>query len=254
MESLSQLRGTASVKISVGNLTICHNFVIADKITAEAILGMDCLEENKCVLDLFKGDLSLKDQTKIQLQPHSVSQLLGCAKVSIVETCDIPATSEVEVMARLSTEDNDHTWVVETTDSSVPVRVARALVQPKHGLIPIRVINTNLIPVKVYKGSTVAHADTLDESAISIVSESAISEPSKLASPNIPESLIPENLKDEEKEQLVALLELYSDVIANDEQDVGCTALEYYNIAYTLALLLPLDNKFTDYLCQQKTK
>ena len=94
-----QLRGTASVKISVGNLTICHNFVIADKITAEAILGMDFLEENKCVLDLFKGKLSLKDQTKIQLQPHSVSQLLGCAKVSIVETCDIPATSEVEVMA-----------------------------------------------------------------------------------------------------------------------------------------------------------
>ena len=36
-----QLRGTASVKISVGNLTICHTFVIADKITAEAILGMD---------------------------------------------------------------------------------------------------------------------------------------------------------------------------------------------------------------------
>ena len=191
---------------------------------------MDFLEENKCVLDLFKGELSLKDQTKIRLQLHSVSQLLGCAKVSIVETCDIPATSEVEVMARLSTEDNDHTWVVETTDSSVPVRVARALVQPKHGLIPIRVINTNLIPVKVYKGSTVAHADTLDESAISIVSESAISVPSKLASPNIPESLIPENLKDEEKEQLVALLELYSDVIANDEQDVGCTSVLQHSI------------------------
>ena len=59
----------------------------------------------------------MKDKTKTQLQPHSVSQLLGHAKVSLVGTCDIPATSEVEVM----------------------------VVQPKGGLIPIRAINTNLI-------------------------------------------------------------------------------------------------------------
>jgi len=124
-----------------------------------------------------------------------------------VETCDIPATSKVEVMAKLSTEDNDHTWVVEPTDSSVPVWVARAIVHPGGGLTPIQVINRNLIPVKVYKGSTVAYADTLDESIISALSENVIREPSRLAS---------ENLKDEEKEQLVALLELYSDVIEND--------------------------------------
>jgi len=227
-----QLRGTASVKISVGNLTICHTFVIADKITAEAILGMDFLEENKCVLDLHKGELSMKDQTRIQLQPHSVGQLLARnnCKVSLVETCEIPATSEVEVMARLSTEENDHTWVVETTDSAVPIRVARALVKPKGGFIPIRVINTNLTPVKVYKGSTVAHADTLDESTISVVSEDATPGASQAASLNIPESLIPDNLKDEEKEHLVALLELYSDIIANDEHDLGCTGVLQHTI------------------------
>jgi len=51
-----QLRGSASVKISIGNSTISHNFVIADKITTKAILGMDFLEGNKCVLDLYKGN------------------------------------------------------------------------------------------------------------------------------------------------------------------------------------------------------
>ena len=39
-----EFHGSASVKISIGNSTISHNFVIADKITAEAILGMDFLE------------------------------------------------------------------------------------------------------------------------------------------------------------------------------------------------------------------
>jgi len=118
---LKLLHGIASLKISVGNRTIWHNFVIADKITAEAILGMDFLKENKCVLNLYNVESSMKDQTKIKLQPHSVSQLPGHAKVNLVETCDIPATSEVEVMAKLSTEDNDHTWVAESTYSSVPV-------------------------------------------------------------------------------------------------------------------------------------
>ena len=125
------------MKISIRNSSISHNFVIADKITAEAILGMDFLEGNKCVLDLYKGELSMNEQTKIQLEPHSTSQLLGHAKVSLVETCDIPATSEVEVMARLFNEDSDHTWVVEATDLSAPIHVARALVRPKGGLIPI---------------------------------------------------------------------------------------------------------------------
>jgi len=89
---------------------------------------MDFLEENKCVLDLFRGELSMNDSTMIQLQPHSISQLLGRAKVSSVETCNIPASSEADVMARLSIDNSDHNWVIEITDSSVPVRVARELV------------------------------------------------------------------------------------------------------------------------------
>ena len=122
------------------------------------------------------------------------------------------------------------TWVVETTDLSAPIHVARALVRPKGGLIPIRVINTNLIPVKVYTGSTVAHADTLDEFTINVVSEKSATELNPLTSPEIPDSLIPDSLKGEEREQLLALLELYSDVIANDEQDMSCTSILQHSI------------------------
>ena len=49
-----------------------------------------------------QGEPSMNKQTKIQLKPHSISQLLGHAEVSLVDTCDIPVTSEVEVMPRLS--------------------------------------------------------------------------------------------------------------------------------------------------------
>ena len=84
---------------------------------------------------------------------------------------------EVEVMGKLHTEDDNHTWMVENA-STAPIIVARALVKPKSGLIPLRLINTNLIPVKVYQGSTVAQAELLDELTINVVSENSMDQPS----------------------------------------------------------------------------
>ena len=147
-----------------------------------------------------------------------------------METLTIPATAEMEVMANLHTKDDDHMWMVENA-SMVPIMVARALVNPKCGLIPLRIINTNLTPVKVYKGSTVAQAELLDESTINVVSENSLDQPSPhqpVSSQGIPEYMIPEDT-DDEKEKLRALLELYMDVIGSDG-DLGCTKVLHHNI------------------------
>ena len=52
--------GAASVNVTVEGHTLSHQFIVADHITAEAILGMDFLEKNECILDLCKGRLSIK--------------------------------------------------------------------------------------------------------------------------------------------------------------------------------------------------
>ena len=44
------------IKMSLETLTFKQPFVIVDGIAAEAILGMDFLETNKCVLDKCKGN------------------------------------------------------------------------------------------------------------------------------------------------------------------------------------------------------
>ena len=44
------------MKIFLEGLVFNQKFVIADEITAEAILAMDFLEANRCVLDLCRGD------------------------------------------------------------------------------------------------------------------------------------------------------------------------------------------------------
>ena len=194
-----KVRGAASVNVTVEGHTLSHQFIIADHITAEAILGMDFLDKNECILDLCKGKLLMKDLGVVQLQPHSVKKPCTLAKVNLVETLTIPATAEMEVMANLHTKDDDHTWMVENA-STVPIMVARALVKPKCGLVPLRIINTNLTPVKVYKGSTVAQAELLDESTINVVSENSLDQPlphQPVSSQGIPEDVIPEDIKRE---------------------------------------------------------
>ena len=109
-----KVRGAASVNVTVEGHTLSHQFIVADHITAEAILGMDFLEKNECILDLCKGRLSMKDLGVVQLQPYSLKKPCTPAKVNLVETLIIPATAEVEVMAKLHTEDDNQMWMVDS--------------------------------------------------------------------------------------------------------------------------------------------
>ena len=142
----------------------------------------------------------MKDLGVFQLQPHSLKKPCTPARVNLAATLTIPAAAEVEVMGKLHTEDDNHTWMVENA-STAPIIVARALVKPKNGLIPLHLINTNLIPVKVYQGSTVAQAELLDESPINVASENSMDQSSmhQPVSQGIPQEMIPEDITDQEK-------------------------------------------------------
>ena len=161
---------------------------------------------------------------KLMLPPIPPHPHLGTpVKVNLVETLTIPATAEIEVMAKLHSEGDTDVWMVENA-STVPIMVARALVKPKCGTVLLRIINTSLTPVKVYKGSTIAQAELLDESTINVVLEGSTNQPpphNQKSSQGIPEDMIPEDITDDEKEKLLALLELYMDVIGSDNDLQG---------------------------------
>ena len=109
----------------------------------------------------------------IPLQPHSSSEH-SCHKVNLVETTVIPAASEMEVTTKVCTPNDNYVWMIEEGKlAKVPIKVARALVNPHKNLIPLRIINTNLTPVKLYKGSMLAHAECVDEASINAVSQKA---------------------------------------------------------------------------------
>ena len=144
-----RLVGVDSIPIKLkelDGLAFNQNFVIADGIIAEAILGMDFLEANKCVLALCREKLVAKDVGMIPLQPHSSSESI-CLKVTLVDTTAIPAPSEMEIKARVHAPSDKHIWIVERKTSRVP-RVTRAL-SPQNGLISLRIVKTTLTPVTI---------------------------------------------------------------------------------------------------------
>ena len=108
-----KIEGTVSVPITISGVTLQHNFIVAEQITAEAILGLDFLEVNKCVLDLAGGKLQITDQT-VYLIPQPSNRNVQYAKVTMMENLTIPPRSEIEIMAHIHT-DEDGTWLLEGT-------------------------------------------------------------------------------------------------------------------------------------------
>ena len=229
-----KVRGTVTVEVSLEGLVFNQKFVIADGITAEAILGMDFLEENRCVLDLGRRELVAKDEGMIPLKPHSSSKS-SCLKVTLVEITVVPVASEMEVKAKVGASSDEYTWMIEGKSSKVLVQVARALVTPCNNLIPLRVVNTSLTPVTIYRGSTVAHAECVDEAIINVVSENTEYKAVDAADwkPNLCnnlEEMLPSDISEDHKEKTLALLELYADVIASSDSTLGRTGILRHSI------------------------
>ena len=120
-----RIRGSTLIQFSTGSMEFKHEFVIADHITAEAILGLDFLEANKCMLDLSKQEMTNQNKV-LELQPSPANAIVQqqCATVTVMNTIVEQPNSEMEVIAHVNTQGNG-TWLLESIE--YPVLVAKSL-------------------------------------------------------------------------------------------------------------------------------
>ena len=57
-----KVHGSVSIPITIKGKEYKHKFIVAEQLTAEAILGLDFMEANKCVLDLVSGKIKISNQ------------------------------------------------------------------------------------------------------------------------------------------------------------------------------------------------
>ena len=229
-----KVRGASTFPLTIAGLEFQHRLIIADNITADAMLGLDFLDSHNCVLDLGQRKLCVNNKTCIPLVPRlsPKDSLLG--KVVLQDTTVIPPVSELEVMGRIECSEkqeiNGITWMVEGVQS--PVFVARAVVTPQTKLVPVRLINTDLIPETLYRGTKLANAETVEERNVNVVGNVDATTSSNTSVPVYTDNInqLPDDVSQTQQDKLLALLSLYSDVIASGPNDLGHTQVLSHHI------------------------
>ena len=92
--------GSAIIPITIEGMTFKHKFVIAEQITADAILGLDFLEANKCVLNLAEGKIIIANRS-VPLLGKPYTTKICCSKITLADNVSIPPRGKMEIADRI---------------------------------------------------------------------------------------------------------------------------------------------------------
>ena len=183
-----------------------------------AIIGMDFLESNHCVIDTSAKSLQIRGlKHPIPLRQVSITPVGLCHTWAVLpRTIRILGNSELEVMAKMETEVLGRTPTLFLEGRSLSrqpsVLVAAAVVKASgNQQIPIRMVNWAPDPITIYQGVEPA------EHTVKEVSEAK----RKLLWDTV--ERVAANLTTPQRDELYETLLCYEDVLAVDNSDLGCT-------------------------------
>ena len=229
--------GTAAVVFKIGSFSFSMEEVVSDVLTADAILGLDFLEEHKCTIAAGRKLFTLRDgEVSVPLDSSNKKHdQITTEVIHLSQTVSIPALGEVEVMAHCKTSVSGGSWLVENSlGNKGSIVVARALITPQDGCIPVRLVNLSSRPSIVYKGSTIGRLEVIDEVVVRTVNQQNavrghnVADNKKSAlwdavSGNVELNRI-------EQEQLYHLLMAYHDIFSISQEELGHTGRVQHEI------------------------
>ena len=235
-----QVAGTAQLYAYFAGQKFIVSAIVVESLQMPAILGIDFLESNKCVIDTGSKSLQIKGvKQPIPLQqPGDTPTKPSCIWAILPKTIRIPGNSEMEVMAKLGGACQGETLYVE--GRSMPhqpsILVAAAVVSPGESQeIPIRLVNWAPDSVTIYKGTRVATLEEMNSDII--VSEvKPTREPTGEVSEKKLELLratvasTSGSLTTQQQDKLLQLLLCYEDVFAVNDSNLGCTSRLQHHI------------------------
>ena len=230
----SPFLGKAEVEITLGSQRLSHNVLFAD-VKNDGIIGMDFLTKHRCDMFLSRNHLLLNGE-KIPCF-RSVDALPTCSRIAILETVEVPPECEILAMGTtLDAVDSNSTGVLEATKSFIDrsgLLVAKALVCPEYGTVPLRIMNLGSEPYKPYKNTVAAVYEPVDigkHEQVNSVSTDPIKNGETYS--HVDELLLESssNLNQAQVERLRSLLYDFKDQFSKSSHDLGCTNLVEHTI------------------------
>lgn len=231
----SPFYGQAEIEISLGNQKLRHQILFAD-IKNDGILGIDFLSANGCDVLLSKDHLILKGE-KIACFRSSVDIPPTCCRIALTENIQIPPDCEIMVKGRpIDRFDKDGVGILEASESFLTrygIMVAKALVSPKLGEVPLRIMNLQDKPCFLHKNTVTAIYEPVETDQFETVSSLGTESTSTEESSSHIQELIArssENLNESQKEKMSTLLHEYKDQFSRSSHDLGSSGLAEHTI------------------------
>ena len=222
--------GKAEVEITLGSQKLLHDVLFAD-VKNDGILGMDFLAKYHCDMFLSKNHLLLNGE-KIACFRSSVDAVPTCSRIAILETVEVPPECEIIVEGRpIDRVDNSSIGILEATLNFVDrsgLLIARASVCPEFGTVPLRIMNLNHEPVKLYKNTVAAMYEPVEMEKQEKVNTLSTDTSTREESCAHIDELIQQsssNLNESQIGRLRSLLYEYKDQFSKSSHDLGCTNL-----------------------------
>ncbi|KAJ8048413.1 hypothetical protein HOLleu_00722 [Holothuria leucospilota] len=179
---------------------VCQHEVWVAGIAGDGIIGHDFLKKFDCHISVGEGILSIEGQ-RVSCKEDEAG--LSSCRVEMAENTVLPPRSEV--MATGVVRGNlakQKLAMVEMSDYFMKkhnVLVARAVVDPSEGKVPVRLMNITDEPKTIYKGSTIGDCvpvEPVDRQAYNVsVNDSATNHPKSNSEKSNPdEGEVPQHL------------------------------------------------------------
>ena len=233
-----QVRGSVKAKLSLSGQKFDHKLVIAEALTSQGILGLDFLETNHCIFSLATGELLMHGKSILPLRPQNTREPeIMQIEVTVNKTCTVEANSEMELMGKMPVTCEGTRMIEGNHSKKVQVMVARAVVAPTSGMVPLRVLNLESEPVTLYKGMRIAKAEQIKTSGIIGSTEQQLhtsrkdEEWDQILNKMI--ERISANLNDHQAKQFLMVRTKYVHIFAGNPNDLGRTNVLSHHIETT---------------------
>lgn len=147
--------GTVELDIAVDGIKAKQLFYICDNLKQSALLGMDFLRNNGCVVDFNEGTLHAGN-TQVKLKDKSSWEV---HRVSLVDTVTIQPDQKVDLVYEVKGANLEGIQgVLEPMDKffkRFPIAVPSTLSLVNNKSVPVRFYNYSDRPVTIYKDTSV---------------------------------------------------------------------------------------------------
>lgn len=232
--------GKTEMEFGIGTQKLKHKALIAD-IENDGILGMDFLTSHQCDLMLTRQIMKVNGE-EILCFANSRNAQPRCCRVAVLELVEIPAETEMVIPGYTwGVMDKRGTGLIEADMKFMHTRglhVAKALVSPTTGTVPVRIANPHDQSFKLHKNTIVATYEPIEPDLILSVNtmQSEENVPATCSNTDIPEHLkelhskSSQQLTQEQQARLKHLLTKYQNQFSKNAHDLGRTTLIEHHI------------------------